>query len=141
VKSILSAPLHFAHFTKKIALMHVQVCNVNGEFDFSDVYRVWKLEGTFIQDLDWTRYPLDEHDLTIDFEDSVYPNDILVYMPDELDSAFDLATETSDGITTDRIDLNLFLPGWVSHALAARVCASCASCACVRVVRVCTHMC
>ncbi len=121
--------------------MHVQVCNVNGEFDFSDVYRVWKLEGTFIQDLDWTRYPLDEHDLTIDFEDSVYPNDILVYMPDELDSAFDLATETSDGITTDRIDLNLFLPGWVSHALAARVCASCASCACVRVVRVCTHMC
>jgi hypothetical protein len=45
-------------------------------------YQISRLEGRFLQSFDLKRYPLDEHDLSIFMENSVYTTDKLVYVAD-----------------------------------------------------------
>lgn len=55
------------------------------------------VQGTFFDALLLEDYPLDKHELTIDFEDSTYPSDQLVYVPDTAQS---------------QISPDIRLPGW-----------------------------
>jgi uncharacterized membrane protein len=60
-------------------------------------YQVVRVEGRFVQPFVLTRYPLDDQRLTVIMENSVYPSNQLVYLPDQKDSGY--APE-------------LTLPGW-----------------------------
>jgi hypothetical protein len=55
------------------------------------------IQGSFFDALDLRDYPLDRHALTIELEDSTYPSDQLIYVPDTAQS---------------QISPTLRLPGW-----------------------------
>ncbi|MFN7471532.1 MAG: hypothetical protein ACK5S9_07775 [Roseiflexaceae bacterium] len=65
-------------------------------------YSVMKIEGTFFQNFDLSRYPLDRQSLTIIFEDNQWIASEFVYVPDLVD------TRLQDGIR---------IPGWKINGL------------------------
>ncbi len=60
-------------------------------------YYLMKIDGTFFQDFDVNKYPLDKQYLTVIFEDVAWLDTELVYLPDLVD------TRLQDGIS---------IPGW-----------------------------
>lgn len=52
------------------------------------LYQIVRIESRFVQPFELTRYPLDEQQLQITLENSVYPIDQLVYIADTQDSGF-----------------------------------------------------
>ncbi|MEM2113780.1 MAG: hypothetical protein QW572_08115 [Candidatus Nitrosocaldus sp.] len=63
----------------------------------SDGYYEARVRGTFVEKLDFTNYPFDEHILTIEVEDKVKSVDELVFVPDH---------------ATSGIDREFSIPGW-----------------------------
>jgi hypothetical protein len=51
-------------------------------------YQISRVEGRFLQSFDLKRYPLDQHDLSIFMENSVYTTDQLVYVADREQSGY-----------------------------------------------------
>lgn len=51
-------------------------------------YQVLRVEGRFVQPFSLVNFPLDQQQLTLMIEDTTYPTDQLVYVPDTKDSGY-----------------------------------------------------
>jgi hypothetical protein len=101
-KEVLSPPktLEFMNLVDSWDFTQTEV--VSDTLENGKSYSVMKIEGTFFQNFDLSRYPLDRQSLTIIFEDNQWIASEFVYVPDLVD------TRLQDGIR---------IPGWKINGL------------------------
>ena len=104
-KEVLSPPktLEFMNLVDSWDFTQTEI--ISDTLENGKSYSVMKIEGTFFQNFDLSRYPLDRQSLTVVIEDNQWIASEFVYVPDLVD------TRLQDGIS---------IPGWKINGLTYR---------------------